>query len=225
MNRVKELRKNKKLTQKELVVELSKIVIDKDTGKKFNISLRTLQNWESGESQIKPDKAQALADFFGVSVGYLLGFEKFFEIETNAIANSLKFNELLMQNPNFMQAISAYDEQMLNQGKFALSLVTREAKDIALIENSIKDLILDQFYSEQEGEYDQAGGYTLQEELENTYQGIGKLPQILSDFLGQFLTLSNDDKTMIINLIGSLYEKDKGQGLRGQYEKGQSPND
>ena len=30
---------------------------------------------ENGESQIKPEKAQQLADFFGVSVGYLLGYE------------------------------------------------------------------------------------------------------------------------------------------------------
>lgn len=61
MNRLKELRQEKKLTQKEL----AKII---------GVHYRTLQNWESNESQIKPDKAQQLADFFGVSVGYLLGF-------------------------------------------------------------------------------------------------------------------------------------------------------
>lgn len=36
--------------------------------------LRTYQRWENGESQIKPDKAQQLADFFGVSIGVLLGY-------------------------------------------------------------------------------------------------------------------------------------------------------
>lgn len=61
MNRLKELRKEKKLTQQELA----------DT---FQVSKRTVQYWENGESQIKPDKAQALADHFGVPVGYLLGF-------------------------------------------------------------------------------------------------------------------------------------------------------
>ena len=61
MNRLKELRKGKKLTQKELA-------------EKTDIPYRTLQRWENGESQIKPDKAQQLADFFGVSVGYLLGY-------------------------------------------------------------------------------------------------------------------------------------------------------
>lgn len=62
MNRLKELRKEKKLTQQELA----------DT---FQVSKRTVQYWENGESQIKPDKAQKLADHFGVSVGYLLGYE------------------------------------------------------------------------------------------------------------------------------------------------------
>lgn len=61
MNRLKELRKEKKLTQKELAEET-------------DIPYRTLQRWENGENQIKPDKAKQLADFFGVSVGYLLGY-------------------------------------------------------------------------------------------------------------------------------------------------------
>lgn len=63
MNRLKELRKEKGLSQ---------VTFSKEIG----IPLRTLQSWENGESQIKPDKAQALADHFGVSVGYLLGYEE-----------------------------------------------------------------------------------------------------------------------------------------------------
>lgn len=61
MNRLKELRQEKKLSQKELAENIG-------------VHYRTLQNWENGESQIKPEKAQQLADFFGVSVGYLLGY-------------------------------------------------------------------------------------------------------------------------------------------------------
>ena len=62
MNRLKELRKDKKLTQ----VEFSK---------EIKIPYRTIQSWENEESQIKPEKAQQLADYFEVSVGYLLGYE------------------------------------------------------------------------------------------------------------------------------------------------------
>lgn len=63
MNRLKKLRQEKKLTQQELadIAEVSK---------------RTYIYWENDESQIKPDKAQVLADHFGVSVGYLLGYSE-----------------------------------------------------------------------------------------------------------------------------------------------------
>ena len=61
MNRLKKLRQEKKLSQKELAENIG-------------VHYRTLQNWENGESQIKPEKAQQLADYFEVSVGYLLGY-------------------------------------------------------------------------------------------------------------------------------------------------------
>ena len=76
MNRLKELRRQKKQTQKELGLELE-------------IPLRTLQSWENGESQIKPEKAQQLADYFGVSVGYLLGYEEIPDLLLDEIANDL----------------------------------------------------------------------------------------------------------------------------------------
>lgn len=61
MNRLKELRKEKKLTQKELA-------------KKTDIPYRTLQRWENGETDIKSDKANEIAKLFNVSVSYLLGY-------------------------------------------------------------------------------------------------------------------------------------------------------
>lgn len=62
MNRLKELRQEKKLSQKELANEIG-------------VTKRTYIYWEKGERQIKPEKAQQLAEYFGVSVGYLLGYE------------------------------------------------------------------------------------------------------------------------------------------------------
>ena len=73
MNRLKQLRKEKGLTQQEL----SEVIA---------VSYRTIQNWENGESQIKPEKIQQLADFFGVSVGYLLGYEP----ESEQVSNHQK---------------------------------------------------------------------------------------------------------------------------------------
>ncbi len=63
MNRLKELRKEKKLTQKELAEET-------------DIPYRTLQRWENGETDIKSDKAKLLADYFNVQIPYLLGYSE-----------------------------------------------------------------------------------------------------------------------------------------------------
>ena len=68
MNRLKELRKQKGLTQQELADEIS-------------VSKITVLRWENEERQIKPEKAQQLADYFGVSAGYLLGYSEYRELE------------------------------------------------------------------------------------------------------------------------------------------------
>lgn len=62
MNKLRELRKAKGLTQEKM-------------GKEVDVSKLTVINWEKETHQIKPDKAQQLAEYFGVSVGYLLGYE------------------------------------------------------------------------------------------------------------------------------------------------------
>lgn len=64
MNRLKELRQKKGYTQ-EVVA------------KAMGVTRRGYQKWENEESQIKPEKAQQLADYFGVSVGSLLGYDEF----------------------------------------------------------------------------------------------------------------------------------------------------
>lgn len=76
MNRLKELRQEKKLSQKELAENIG-------------VHYRTLQNWENGESQIKPEKAKQLADYFGVSVGYLLGYSDV-RLELEQIEKAIK---------------------------------------------------------------------------------------------------------------------------------------
>ena len=62
MNRLKELRKDKKISQTTLA-------------KLLNVNEKTISRWENGESQIKPEKAEKLANFFGVSIAHLLGYE------------------------------------------------------------------------------------------------------------------------------------------------------
>lgn len=108
MNKLKELRKKQGISQKEF-------------SKLQDIPLRTLQSWENGESQIKQKKAKELADFFGVRVGYLLGYESNTDFvsshvlqaidnieklgitdyeEIEAISEAEKFIEKFLNDPN-----------------------------------------------------------------------------------------------------------------------------
>ena len=60
MIRIKQLRKERKLS----IVELAE---------KIGVSKLTVLKWEHGTSQISTREAKKLAEYFGVSVGYLLG--------------------------------------------------------------------------------------------------------------------------------------------------------
>ena len=62
MNRLKELRKKNKKTQSDIANLLQ-------------VNTKTVSRWENGEYEIKVAQANLLADYFGVNVGYLLGYE------------------------------------------------------------------------------------------------------------------------------------------------------
>lgn len=111
MNRLKELRQEKKLSQKEIAETLG-------------FSLRSFQRMENGESQIKPEKAQKLADYFGVSVGYLLGYE-----EAKTLENILKDAEEYLE----MTEDDLLSDNYSSRIKIALS----EMSDIPVLKNEI----------------------------------------------------------------------------------------
>ena len=62
--RVKELRDEKELTQKQLA-------------KFMNVNQTTIHYWETRNDETDYTTLCRLAEFFGVSVGYLLGVEEF----------------------------------------------------------------------------------------------------------------------------------------------------
>lgn len=95
MNRLRELRKEKKLTLKEVSSQLEQ--------NNLKISPDALAKYERGDREPKLETWQKLADFFGVSVPYLQGisdikdldrvstFEKFYEsLETTPDGKSVK---------------------------------------------------------------------------------------------------------------------------------------
>ena len=75
MNRLKELRKEKGMSQIALAKELG-------------VSYRTLQYWENGESNIKPVHLKTLCEIFDVDAPYLLGYNTV-KNETNIKASVL----------------------------------------------------------------------------------------------------------------------------------------
>lgn len=63
MNRIKELRKRERLTQQELA-------------DKVQTTRVTVSNWETGRHALNANKANRLADFFEVSIPYLMGYDQ-----------------------------------------------------------------------------------------------------------------------------------------------------
>ena len=86
MNKIKELREREGLTQSGLSHILQ-------------VSKRSLIYWENGEKQMRQSTAERIADYFNVSVGYLLGYsddESFEKAETNVTPyNDEMFNDFV----------------------------------------------------------------------------------------------------------------------------------
>lgn len=80
--RIRELRKSKKLTQKKLA-------------EKINVDCSAVTKWETGKANPDFEKQQFLADFFGVSVDYLLGRTDFMEKEKHTEPDVLKENMIV----------------------------------------------------------------------------------------------------------------------------------
>lgn len=93
-NKLKELRKDKGLSQQALAEQIG-------------VHYRTLQNWENGKTHIKPEKAEQLASFFNVPVAHLLGYDDIGDLITDT-EDSLK-KGIEEQQKVGQQASSHYD--------------------------------------------------------------------------------------------------------------------
>lgn len=102
MNRLKELRKQKNIKQGDLA-------------KFLGIAQSTLSGWESGKFEIDTNSLFKLADYFGVSVDYLLGRESQ-SVLTDSSSDNIeadiqdKLNEVLSQ-------LDAEDADLLFNGE------------------------------------------------------------------------------------------------------------
>ena len=62
-NRIRDLRKNARLSQQALADQIG-------------VFRNTISNWETGYSQISLENAKNVAEYFGVTIDYLLGSEE-----------------------------------------------------------------------------------------------------------------------------------------------------
>jgi len=106
MNRIKELRKLKKVSQKEVASNLG-------------IAQNTLSTWEVGRYEPDSDSLVKLADYFNVSIDYLLGRSDEKRPAVPEDDGSHK-NEVLVRSRNGMVVQKSYTDEQI---KFIISLI------------------------------------------------------------------------------------------------------
>lgn len=198
MNRLKELRQEKKLSQKEIAETLG-------------FSLRSFQRMENGESQIKPEKAQLLADYFGVSVANLLGYENNFIESVKNLSQKDGFDEV------FFKAFRAYYELKTADGRENLLTLKDEDFLNKYREEILKNLIPNiKELSKQEIEKYLSDEKLLNEakqKLNDFLFTIGTLNPQETQLLVDFISLSYKDKQIVLNILGSLNQKETHHDL------------
>lgn len=123
MNRLKELRKKSKTTQKEIANLLG-------------VSEMTISRWEKEtELSIKHEYINKLSDYFNVSVGYLLGYE-----DNNSFVSSV-VNELDLLDPD--DNTSNLNSDFKNKINLVKNLITEEQSD--RVEDYRKTIIKDSY--------------------------------------------------------------------------------
>ena len=130
MNRLRELRKEKRLTLKEVSSQLEQ--------NNLKISPDALAKYERGDREPKLETWQKLADFFGVSVSYLQGIGTIRDPEANI--NTLKDELYKKISSNISNKLLLFNGKKLNsQAKEELTNITVE-KFVNIFDAVIKNV-------------------------------------------------------------------------------------
>ena len=198
MNRLKELRQKKGDTQEEVA-------------KAMGVTRRGYQKWENEESQIKPDKAQQLAEYFEVSVGHLLGYED------NFIETVRELSQKDGSDEAFFKAFRAYYELKIADGRENLLTLKDEDFLNKYREEILKNLIPNiKKLSKQEIEKYLSDEKLLNEakqKLNDFLFTIGTLNPQETQLLVDFISLSHKDKQIVLNILRSLNQKETHHDL------------
>ena len=116
--RLKELRQEKKYTQAQIA-------------KLMDVNVKTISRWEKGEFEIKPAQAKMLADYFGVSETYLLGYS---DLKNEADTKVAVLDEALKKLRTINNMLSSESDEAPNM--WTVGFLTA----IAAIENFKKEI-------------------------------------------------------------------------------------
>ena len=192
-NRIKTLRQEHGKTQEQLANEIG-------------VKKLTISRWENAENvSLKQDKAQQLADIFGVSVSYLLGHED------NFIETVKELSQKDGSDEAFFKAFRAYYELKMADG--TENLLTLKGEDFL---NRYREEILKSLIPN----FNELSKHDIEEYLSDD-KIINEAEQKLNDFLFtlgslnpqevqllvNFIFLSEEDKQIVLNLLKSLSDK------------------
>lgn len=169
MNRLKELRQKKGDTQE-------------DVAKVMGVTRRGYQKWENGESQIKPEKARQLADYFGVNVAYLLGLED--------KQNILK----IIQSNEFKKLLNDIDIEKINELGSAYKNVEEHINNPVKYNNFGKGLL----------NHIPSYMFTIEELINADKENNTNF----ADILINYISLNDYDKKIAFDLVKKLSERD-----------------
>ena len=178
-NRLKELRKKLNMTQTEFA-------------KEFNIANGTVGNWESGNRQPDYITINKIADFFGVSIDYLLGRTDFSAEENRKLCQNVTRLWETIKNPpnpeNIIGILQPLQDVIKNEYQF-----TYEA--------------LEQFAS-----YFGVGVDTLTAEPVTEQKSLDTLSESDLTLLNKYKSLDEEGKTKVdeyLNILAELHQLKK----------------
>ena len=197
-NRLKALRTEKGITQDKLAT----IINEKLKENEKPISKMVISNWENNKHTIKPEKAQILADFFGVSVSSLLGYGD--EVMTfNSGAEFEEYRNNLIKRLNTKERL----EKKLGKSTEQYKLDKKTIEQIELIKQRINQKY--GINSHGNPAYDAlVEGIGENDFFIRLFDAILDFDELketeISDLLYKYLILDNDSKHLILELINKL---------------------
>jgi len=153
-----------------------------DVAKVMGVTRRGYQKWENGESQIKPEKARQLADYFGVNVAYLLGLED--------KQNILK----IIQSNEFKKLLNDIDIEKINELGSAYKNVEEHINNPVKYNNFGKGLL----------NHIPSYMFTIEELINADKENNTNF----ADILINYISLNDYDKKIAFDLVQKLSERD-----------------